>query len=68
MIDNPPIHAGQVLTGSLFNEPMRVVTVSSHGRDDWMARPVDAHLVMKQNLSIEELLQPTRPFRRSLRA
>ena len=37
MNDNPPIHKGQVLTGSLFNEPMRVVTGSSSGPDAWIA-------------------------------
>ena len=28
-----PIHEGQVLTGSLFSEPMRVETVRSNGAD-----------------------------------
>ena len=28
---NPPIRDGQILTGPLFNEPMRVETVRSNG-------------------------------------
>ena len=35
MADDPPIQPGQVLTGSLFSEPMRIVTVSSIGPDSW---------------------------------
>jgi len=31
-----PIRAGQLLTGSLFNEPMRVETVESNGATSWM--------------------------------
>jgi hypothetical protein len=52
MTDNPPIHAGQVLTGSLFNKPMRVVTLGSSDTDTRMASPV-AHLPMKESLPIE---------------
>jgi len=37
MIDNPPIHEGQLLAGSLFNEPMKVVTVSASGPDTLVA-------------------------------
>ena len=40
MDDNPPVHEGQILTGSLFNEPMRVVTVSSNGPDTWVVGAV----------------------------
>ena len=32
-----PVREGQVLTGSLFNEPMRVVTVNSNGVGTWVA-------------------------------
>ena len=32
-----PVREGQVLTGALFNEPMRVVTVSSNGAGTWIA-------------------------------
>ncbi len=35
MPDYPTLVEGQVLTGPLFNEPMRVVTVRSHGNDTW---------------------------------
>ena len=31
-----PFHVGQVLTGSLFNEPMRVETVSPNGASAWV--------------------------------
>ena len=31
-----PIQPGQLLTGSLFNEPMRVETVASNGPDSWV--------------------------------
>ena len=32
--ENPPIRDGQILTGPLFSEPMRVETVRSNGSDD----------------------------------
>ena len=32
-----PVREGQVLTGSLFNEPMRVETISSNGAGTWIA-------------------------------
>jgi len=35
MSEYQPIHAGQLITGSLFNEPMRVETVSPTGEDSW---------------------------------
>jgi hypothetical protein len=31
MIPVPPLAAGQILTGSLFSEPMRVETVQANG-------------------------------------
>src|SRR5258708_34535069 len=31
-----PLHAGQLLTGSLFNEPMRVETVQANGPASWV--------------------------------
>ena len=31
-----PIREGQLLSGPLFNEPMRVVTVNPSGADAWM--------------------------------
>lgn len=33
---NPPISSGQILTGSLFNEPMRVETVRENGPASWV--------------------------------
>ena len=30
------IHEGQILTGPLFNEPMRGETVASNGADSWV--------------------------------
>ncbi len=35
MGDDQPIHEGQILTGALFNEPMRVETVRASGTDTW---------------------------------
>jgi len=37
------IKAGQVLTGALFNEPMRVETARSHGTDTWVLGLVGLH-------------------------
>ncbi len=31
----PPVREGQVLTGPLFNEPMRVETVHDNGKEAW---------------------------------
>ena len=36
MIDVSPISPGQVLAGSLFNEPMRVETVQPNGPSSWV--------------------------------
>lgn len=33
--DNNPIAAGEVLSGSLFSEPMRVVTVTAVNAETW---------------------------------
>jgi superfamily II DNA or RNA helicase len=35
MKNHQPIHEGQILTGPLFNEPMRVETVRPNGPDGW---------------------------------
>lgn len=32
----PPVNTGQVLTGPLFNEPMRVETVKASGPASWV--------------------------------
>jgi SNF2 family DNA or RNA helicase len=37
-----PLREGQILTGPLFNEPMRVETVRSNGPDTWVAGLVGA--------------------------
>ena len=37
MTENEPIRAGQVLTGPLFSEPMRVETVRANGPEAWVA-------------------------------
>lgn len=36
MRSNSPIREGQILEGSLFNEPMRVETVKAQGQDAWV--------------------------------
>jgi superfamily II DNA or RNA helicase len=36
MSDQQPLHEGQVLSGSLFSEPMRVETVRPNGPDTWV--------------------------------
>jgi hypothetical protein len=35
MSQNEPIREGQILTGALFSEPMRVETVKSKAPDSW---------------------------------
>ncbi len=37
MKDEPAIREGQILTGPLFSEPMRVETVLADGADAWVA-------------------------------
>lgn len=37
MSDNQLLSEGQILTGSLFSEPMRVETVRANGPDTWVA-------------------------------
>ncbi len=36
-MSEPTLRPGQVVIGPLFNEPMRVETVSTHGPDHWVA-------------------------------
>ena len=38
-----PLNPGQILTGSLFNEPMRVETVETGGSESWIVGLVGAH-------------------------
>ena len=37
MSEDNPFREGQVLIGSLFNEPMRVETIRANGTDSWVA-------------------------------
>jgi superfamily II DNA or RNA helicase len=39
----PPISPGQILTGSLFNEPMRVETAQANGPASWVVGLVGTH-------------------------
>lgn len=39
----PPISAGRILTGSLFNEPMRVESVQANGPASWVVGLVGTH-------------------------
>lgn len=43
MVDSRPIREGQILSGSLFNEPMRVETVRGNGPDTWVLGLVGVH-------------------------
>lgn len=36
MTEQQPLHEGQVLTGALFNEPLRVETVRDNGNGTWV--------------------------------
>jgi len=36
MADSCPIHEGQILTGALFHEPMRVETIRANGAEAWI--------------------------------
>jgi hypothetical protein len=38
-----PLIVGQILTGALFNEPMRVETVQSNGTASWIVGLVGAN-------------------------
>lgn len=53
----PPISAGQILTGPLFNEPMRVETVQANGPASWVVGLVGTHSerFRKVTLTADEL-------------
>jgi len=34
-VAGPPLAAGQIVTGAIFNEPMRVETIRSNGTGMW---------------------------------
>ena len=36
MSENQPLREGQIVTGPLFSEPMRVVMVRADGPDTWV--------------------------------
>src|SRR5437660_30975 len=43
MSEQPPLRVGQVVTGTLFNEPMRVESVRANGVNAWEAGLVGVH-------------------------
>ena len=61
MIQSEPIQEGQILTGALFHEPMRVETVRPNGPDNWVVGlvGVKSEQFRKVTLSRTELDQLT---------
>jgi superfamily II DNA or RNA helicase len=59
--ETPELTAGQILTGPLFNEPMRVETVQSNGAASWIVGLVGANSerFRKVTLTAEDLLRLT---------
>ena len=59
--ENPPIRDGQILTGPLFSEPMRVETVRPNGAGSWVAGLVGTQTERFRNvaLSANELAELT---------
>jgi hypothetical protein len=57
----PTLCAGQILTGPLFNEPMRVETVQSNGTASWIVGLVGANSerFRKVTMSADDLLRLT---------
>ncbi len=57
----PPLSAGQILIGPLFNEPMRVETVQSNGAASWILGLVGANSerFRKVTITAEDLLRLT---------
>ena len=57
MATNQQIREGQILTGSLFNEPMRVETVASNGPESWVVGLVgtQSEKFRKVTLTAEDL-------------
>jgi hypothetical protein len=56
-----PLIVGQILTGALFNEPMRVETVQSNGTASWIVGLVGANSerFRKVTMSADDLLRLT---------
>ena len=52
MNDNPSIREGQILSGPLFNEPMRVVTVSDSGPESWVVGLVGTQSERFRNVTL----------------
>jgi hypothetical protein len=65
MTQTGPIHEGQIITGSLFNEPMRVETTRQCGQDNWQLGLVGLHTerYRKVILSIKDWIKETRLLR-----
>ena len=61
MSNQQPIHEGQILTGALFNEPMRVETVRTNGPDTWAVGLVGLQTERFRNvtLTVKELASLT---------
>lgn len=61
MVDSRPIREGQILTGALFNEPMRVETVRTNGPDTWAVGLVGLQTERFRNvtLTVKELASLT---------
>jgi len=61
MSDAHPIYEGQVLTGSIFNEPMRVETVRDNGNGTWVVGlvGVQSERFRKVTLTAEDLANIT---------
>ena len=57
MASNPPIREGQILTGPLFSEPMRVETIRQNGASAWDAGlvGVDSERFRRVTLTAEEM-------------
>src|SRR6266446_1010698 len=67
--ERPSLRAGQILTGPLFNEPMRVETVQSNGAASWIVGVVGTNserfrkvTVTAEDLKRLNVLDPTRSF------
>ena len=52
MNENPPIQPGQILTGPLFSEPMRVETVRSNGPATWVVGLVGTQSEKFRNVTL----------------
>src|SRR6266852_2600270 len=52
MADSRPLREGQILSGPLFNEPMRVETVRANGPDTWVAGLVGLHSERFRNVTL----------------